>query len=72
MIVIRDPKKFYFDSDWPKDVDENRKHKTEFIIKSDESLVENKIKDEIEQLLLKYKHGNDTHKHGKQQNEWTW
>ena len=40
-----------------------------FIIKSNESLAENKIKKEIEQLLLEYKHGNDIHEHGKQQNE---
>ena len=33
MILIRDPKTFYFDYDWPKDVDENLKHKIEFIIK---------------------------------------
>ena len=48
MIVIRD---FH----WPKDVDEKSKHEIEFIIKSNESLAENKIKNEIEQLLLKYK-----------------
>ena len=41
--VIRDPKT-YFNFDWPKDVDENLKHETEFIIKSNESLIENKIK----------------------------
>ena len=35
MIVIRDPKAFYFD--WPKDVDENLKHKNEYIIKRNES-----------------------------------
>ena len=44
MIVIRDPKTFYFDFDWPKDVDVNLKDKIEFIIKSKESLAENKIK----------------------------
>ena len=68
MIVIRDPKFFYFHFDWPRDVDENLKHEIEFIIKSNESLPENKI-NEIKQLLLKYKHGNDIH--WKQQNEWT-
>ena len=26
MIVIRDPKTFYFDFDWPKDVDKHLKH----------------------------------------------
>ena len=33
MIVIRDPKIFYFCFDWPKDVDENLKHEIESIIK---------------------------------------
>ena len=69
MIAIKDPKTFCFNFDWPKDVDENLKHEIEFIIKSNESLAENKIKKEIEQLLLKYKHGNNIHEHGKKQNE---
>ena len=43
MILVRDPKTFYFGFDWPIDVDENLKHKFEFIIKSIESLAENKI-----------------------------
>ena len=66
MIVIRELKMFYFGFDWPKDVDENRKHNIEFIIKSNESSAENKIKNEIEQVLSKYKHGNKIHEHGKQ------
>ena len=69
MIVIRDPKTFRFDFNLPTDVDENLKNEIEFIIKSNESLAENKIKNEIEQLLFKYKHGNNIHEHGKQQNE---
>ena len=40
MVIIRDPKTFYFD--WPKYVDENLKHEIEFTIKSNESLTENK------------------------------
>ena len=44
MIVIRDPKTFCFNFDWPKHVNENLKHEIEFIIKSNESLTENKIK----------------------------
>ena len=55
MIVIRDSKTFCFIFAWPKDVDDNLKHQTEFIINSRESLAESKIKIEIEQLLLKYK-----------------
>ena len=71
MIVIRDPQTFRFNFDWPKDVDENLKHEIEFIIKSNESLAENKIKNEIDQLLLKYKHRNNIHEHGKYKNEWS-
>ena len=42
MIVIRDPKTFYFHFDQPKNVDENLKHEIEFIVKSNESLAEKK------------------------------
>ena len=69
MIAIRDPKGFCFDFDLPKDVDDNLKFKIEFIRKSNESLPEIIIKKEIEKLFLKYKHGNNIHEHGKQQNE---
>ena len=61
MIVIRDPKTFYFDSDLPKDVDKYLKHQMEFITKSNESLAENKMKNETGRLLSKYKHGNNIH-----------
>ena len=44
MIVTRDPKTHCFNFDWPKDVDENLKHEIEFVIRSNESLAENKIK----------------------------
>ena len=71
MIVIRDPKTFCFDFDWPKDVDENLKLEIEFIIKRNESLVENKIKREIEKLLLKWTNRNNIYEHEKQQNEST-
>ena len=69
MIVIRDPKTFSFNFNWPKYVDENLKHEIEFIKISNESLAENKVKNETERLLLKYKHGNNIHEQGKQQNE---
>ena len=69
MIVIRNPKTFCLNFDWPKDVDENFKHTTELIIKSNESLTEDEIKKKIEQLLLKYKHRNNIHEREKQQNE---
>ena len=65
--MIRDPKTFYFNFNWSKDVDENLKHETEFVITSNESLTKNKIKNETEQLLLK--NGNNIHERGKQQNE---
>ena len=70
MIVIWDPKTFCFNFDWTKDVDENLKHEIKYILKSSESLAENKIKNEIQQLVLKYKHENDIHEHGKQQKKW--
>ena len=60
LIVIRDPKSIYFDFDRSKD-------EIEFIRKSNVKN-ENKIKNEIEQLLSKYKHRNNIHEHGKQQN----
>ena len=65
--MTRDPKNSCFDFDLPKDIDENLKH--EFIIKTNESLAEIIIKNEVEEILLKYKHGNNKHEHGKQQSE---
>ena len=66
MIVIRDFKTFYLNFDWSKYVDENLKHEIESIIKSNEFLADNKIKNKIEQLLLKYKNVNNIHQHRKQ------
>ena len=68
MIMIGDPKTFCFNFDWPKNVDEDLKHEIEFKIKSNESLAKNN-KNGIEQLLLKYKYGNNIHEHGKQENK---
>ena len=65
--MTRDPKTCCFDFDLPKDIDENLKR--EFIIKTNESLPEIVIKNEVEEILLKYKHGNNIHEHGKQQSE---
>ena len=70
-VMIREPKTFYFDFDLPKDVDKILKHELEFIIKSNESLAENKIKNQTEQLLSSNKHGNDIREHEKQQNKQT-
>ena len=69
MNVIRDPKTFFFNFDWPKDVDENLKYEFEFTVKRNESLAENKIKNQIERFLLKYKYENNIDEHRKQQNE---
>ena len=69
MIVVRDPNTFCFNFYWSKDVHKNTKHEIEFIRKSNESGAENKIKNEIEQLLLKHKHVNNIHEQRKQQNE---
>ena len=54
IIIIRDPKTFYFNFDPPKDVDENLKNEIEYITKNNESLTENKKK-KFQQLLSKYK-----------------
>ena len=32
MVAVRELKTFYFNFNWPKDVDENLKHETELII----------------------------------------
>ena len=63
MIVIRRIETSYFD------FDENLKSEIQFIIKINESIAANIIKNKFEQLLLKYKHGNNIHEHGKHQNE---
>ena len=49
---------------------DNLKHEIHIIIEHNEILSENTKKDNISQLLSKYKHGNDIHKHRKQCNEW--
>ena len=35
-----------------------------------ESLAQKRMKNKIEQLLWKYKHGNNVHEHENQQNKW--
>ena len=69
MIVIRDTKTFSFSFSFPKGGDDKLFHEVEFLIKSNETSARNKIRHEIEQLLLKYKIGNNIHEYGKQQNE---
>ena len=43
------------------------KHEFDFIIRHNEFLAEHVIKNEVGQLLCKYKHGNDIHEHWKLQ-----
>ena len=71
MVAVRDSKNFYFYFDWSKTVDENLTHEIEFIMKSNGSLAENEIENKTEQLLSKYKHGNDTYENEKQQKKLT-
>ena len=75
IIVIRDPKTFSFNFDLPKDVDENFRHETEYIIKSNESSVEIIMKNEIDLYidlidLIKIKHGSNIHQYRKLQKKW--
>ena len=65
LVEIREPKTFYFDFYYPKNVDENLEHEIEFITESNYFLAENKMKNEIEQLFSKCNHGNAIHEHGK-------
>ena len=50
----------------PKDVCNNLKYKNDSIIKHNEVLVEQIMKNKISRLLFKYKHVNNIHEHGKQ------
>ena len=65
MIVITFLQTFSFDFDWHKNVDNDLKHEIDFSFlkkkkkkRSIESLADNKIKNETEQLLSKYKQRN--------------
>ena len=51
MIVIRDPETFSYDLDRHKNFDENLKNEIEFIIESNGSLAEDKIKNELESKI---------------------
>ena len=44
MVVIREPRTFDFNFDFPKDVDKNLKHEIGIIIKNNKSLTQNKKK----------------------------
>ena len=67
--MIEELRILYFDFDFSKDVGKNLQHETESMTKSNKSLAQDKIKSHIEQLLYKYKHGNNIYEQGNQQNE---
>ena len=52
-LLITEPKIIYFDL--PKDVGNNLKHETDFIIKCNEFLAQHTIKNDISLLLSSYK-----------------
>ena len=64
LVITTKHRTFHFDLS--KDSGINLKHEICFIIQHNEFLAEDTIKNEMRQLLSKYKHGNDIHKHGKQ------
>ena len=64
LVIIAKPKPFYFDS--PKNVGNNLKLEINFIIKQKFFLALHTIKSKVGQLLSKYNHGNNIHKHRKQ------
>ena len=65
-LVIIETKTFYFHFYFLKDVEKNLKHEIDHIIKHNGFLADQRTKNENEQLLYKYNHGNDIHKHQKQ------
>ena len=67
LLISTGPKNICFDL--LKDADNNFNHEIYSIIKHNELLDEHTIKNKFSQLLSKYKHRNDIHEHGKQQNE---
>ena len=63
LAIITEHKNFHFNLH--KYVSKNMKHEINSIIKHNKCLAEHTIKNEISRLLLKYKHRNDIHEHGK-------
>ena len=62
LVITTGPKTFFVIS---KDTDNHLKHEIESIIKYNELLVKHTIKNEVIQLLSKYKDGSNIHKHEK-------
>ena len=69
LVIVTVPKPIHFDL--PKDGCKNFVHEIDYAIKPNGFLPEHAIKNEISQLLSKYKHGNDIHEHRKQEIECT-
>ena len=65
-IIITEHKILHFHFDLLKDGDKNLKHETDYIIKQNGFLDEQRIKNKIDRLLSKYKHRDDIHEHRKQ------
>ena len=68
-LVITEIKAFDFQFDLPEYTDKNLKHKVDHIIRHNGFLAEEKMKNEIDQLLYKHKYGNYIHEHRKEQNQ---
>ena len=64
LVIKREPKTLHFDLS--EHSDNNSKQEISSIIKHNELLAEHTIKNEIRQLLSKYKHAKDIHEQGKQ------
>ena len=62
--ITTKPKTFHFDL--AKNAGQNLKHEVGSIIKRNQFLTEQRIRNKINQLLSKYKQGKDIHEHGKQ------
>ena len=60
LIITTDPKTFRFGL--PKDAGINLKDEIDSIIKHNKRLAQHTIKNEVGQLLCKYRHGNETQK----------
>ena len=69
LITTTELKAFCFDL--PKDAESNLVNEIYSIRKQNELLAEHTIKNEVSQLLSKYKHVNDIHEHRKHHNKWT-
>ena len=67
LAIITEPNFIHFHL--PKYFDNNLKHEIDSIIKHKGFLPENTMKNDISQLLFKYKHVNNIHQHAKKQNE---